>query len=222
MHCPPQQLVPLVHAATEPQTQALLLQPSDVDAEQVFGQFTVVPQLLTADPHDFPLHVMAVLCGVHPHPLAPAPPPPHVLGGVQVFGQVMFCPQLLVAAPHALPLQAVVLLGVQQLPFAMQTPALGQVAGQVTLCPQLLVTVTLHLPAQATVLSGVQQVPLAMQTSELEAHDPLDPQVTVCPQLLVAVPHDLFLQVVPIGSGEHPQAPFVHVAPPSQPPQSTV
>ena len=50
-------------------------------------QDTVTPQLFVAVPHTAVPH--AIPLSVQPHPLAPAVPPPHVLGGAHVFGQVM-------------------------------------------------------------------------------------------------------------------------------------
>jgi hypothetical protein len=79
-----------------------------------------------------PRPLQAIPLSVQPQPLAPAPPPPQVLGGVHVLGHVMLCPQLFVAGPHALPLHAAVLSGVQHVPLDSQTPALGHVAEHVT------------------------------------------------------------------------------------------
>lgn len=68
---------------------------------------------------------------MQPHPFAPVPPPPQVAGGVHVLVQVIAWPQLFVAGPHARPAHAVVLFGVQHVPFDMHTPAFGQVLGHV-------------------------------------------------------------------------------------------
>jgi hypothetical protein len=51
----------------------------------VFGQVTGFPQLSVAGPHALPLQVTDIGSGVQPQPFAPAPPPPHVLGGMHVF-----------------------------------------------------------------------------------------------------------------------------------------
>jgi hypothetical protein len=130
---------------------------------------------------------------------------------------------LFVVGPHALPAHAAVLSGAQQVWFERQTPALGQVDEQVMVRPQRFITVVAQCPAHAAASSGVQQVPSGMQTSAPDAHDvsPPAPHAMVCPQLLVAVPHVFPAHVVDSGSGVHPQAPFVQVAPPSQVPQST-
>jgi hypothetical protein len=72
----------------------------------------VCPQLSTAGPQTFPLQVVDVGCDVHPQPLGPAPPPPHVFGGVHV-PHVTVCMQLLAVGPQAFPLQAVTLSGLQ-------------------------------------------------------------------------------------------------------------
>lgn len=99
-------------------------------APHVFGQAMGTPQLLVAGPQARLAHGLPV--AVQPQALAPAPPPPHVLGDTHVLGQGTFCPQLFVAGPHARPLQALVLLGVQQLRLDKHTPALGHVAEHVT------------------------------------------------------------------------------------------
>jgi hypothetical protein len=106
-----------------------------------------------------PEHVTVVLLGVHPHELAPAPPPPQVLGAVQVFGHVTLWPQLLVAGPQALPEQAAALSAVQPHPLTPAEPPLQvlgavQVLGQVMVWPQLLTAGPQALPAQAAALSG--------------------------------------------------------------------
>ena len=58
-----------------------------VPVAHVPGHCTIAPQLFGAEPHCRPVH--AVPLSVHPQPLAPAPPPPHVFGGAHVLGHVM-------------------------------------------------------------------------------------------------------------------------------------
>jgi hypothetical protein len=115
--------------------------------------------------------------------------------------------------------------GVQHELFARQTPASPQVAGHVTVWPQRFTTVVLHLPAHTVALSGVQHVPSLMQTSPLDAQDaePVVPHATIWPQLFIAEPQFFPAHVCVAGSGVHPlHVPFEHIAPPSQPPQSTL
>jgi hypothetical protein len=57
-HLPEQQVWPPPHAGPPPQVHALFVHPSEVDAEQVFGQVTPLPQLSVAGPHALPLHVV--------------------------------------------------------------------------------------------------------------------------------------------------------------------
>jgi hypothetical protein len=92
-----------------------------------------------------------------------------------------------------------------------------------TLCPQLFVAVVPHLPPHAMALSGAQHVPSAMQISLLDAQaaEPVGPQATSWPQLFIIEPQFRPAHVVACGSGLHPHAPAMHIAPPSQPPQST-
>jgi hypothetical protein len=93
---------------------------------------------LVAGPQAFPEQA-AVLSGVHPHALTPAPPPLQVLGDVQVFGHVTAWPQLLVAGPQALPAQVTVALsGVQPHLLAPAPPPL-QVLGKVQVFGQVMV-----------------------------------------------------------------------------------
>ena len=96
--------------ARHPTQEFVVVLHTGVDPPHVFVHVMAVPQLLVAGPQALPEQA-AVLSGVHPHALAPAPPPPQVLGEAQVFGQVTVWPQLLVAGPQALPAQAAVLSG---------------------------------------------------------------------------------------------------------------
>ena len=154
---------------------------------------------------------------MQPQPFAPALPPPQVSGGVHVSGQVIDWPQLFVAGPHARPAQAVVLSGVQHVPFDRHTPAFGHVLEQVTDWPQLSVVVVLHRPAQAVVSSGVQQVvPVQMSLDELQLTVPPLPHGTIWPQLFMTAPQVAPLHVVATGSGTQPQAPLLQTAPASQ------
>jgi hypothetical protein len=181
-------------------------------------QATAWPQLFIAVPQVLPWHVVDGGSGTHPQA-----PPVHVSPASQL-PQSIDCPQLSLPGPHRFWHQVDGGVGEQQLSFDVQTPPSPHDAAQVIVCPQLLVTVWLHLPAQAVASSGVQHVPSGRHTSPFVPHivPPLGPQATVCPQLFVAELQFLPAQVVVAGSGSHPHAPCaVHVAPASQPPQST-
>jgi hypothetical protein len=73
--------------ARHPTQEFVVVLHTGVDPPHVFVHVMAVPQLLVAGPQALPEHA-AVLSAVHPHELAPAPPPPQVLGRVQVFGHV--------------------------------------------------------------------------------------------------------------------------------------
>jgi hypothetical protein len=73
--------------ARHPTHEFVLVLHTGVDPPHVFVQVMAVPQLLVAGPQALPEQA-AVLSAVQPHALAPAPPPPQVLGDVQVFGHV--------------------------------------------------------------------------------------------------------------------------------------
>jgi len=182
-------------------------------------QLTLCPQLFVEVPHVLPMHVVVTGSGTHPHdPLvhvSPASQPPQSIG----------CPQLSMLGPHRFWHDVESAAGAQHESLARHTPPSPHVAEHVTGCPHRFMTVVLHLPAHTVALSGVQHVPSLMQTSPLDGQDvdPAGPQETIWPQLFVADPQFFPAHVCVVGSGVHPpHVPFEHVAPPSQPPQSTV
>ena len=184
-----------------------------VEPPHVFVHVMAVPQLLVAGPHALPEQA-AVLSAVHPHALAPAPPPPQLLGEVQVFVQVTVWPQLLVAGPQALPAQAAVLSAVHPHPLTPAEPPLQtlgevQVFVQVTVWPQLLVAGPHALPAQAAVLSGTHWQDVVGEPAHVSlvahaVHFVLSPQPLLAsvgthlsPHCLVPVPQVPTTQALP-------------------------
>ena len=179
-------------------------------------QLIVWPQLFTAlAPPHLPAHGVTLLGTQHVVPS-------HTLPPGQVAEHATVCPQLFTTCVLHLPLHAVTLSGVQQVvPLQIALPA--QAPGHATVCPQLLTTLTLHLPWHGVTLSGTQHAPLSASHKApglAQAVVPLGPHGTDCPQLLVAVPQARPPQVAPGESGTQPHELFVHVRPPSQPPQS--
>jgi hypothetical protein len=164
------------HAATLSGMQQLLPTHTWLDEEQLAvppaPHDTVWPQLFVAVPHVFPAQVVDKGSGTQPQePLvhvSPASHPPHMT----------VRPQLSVLIAHRFWHHVDGDVGVQQLPFAVQTPPSPH-AGQVTVSPQLLTAVVLHLVAHGS--SGVQHVWSGLHTSEFEAQDvePPAPQATL-------------------------------------------
>jgi hypothetical protein len=199
---------------------ALPTHTSDADGQLTvppLPQGTCWPQLLVAEPHVLPAHVVDTGAGTQPHaPLLHVSPPwqpPHE----------MVWPQSSTVMPQRFWHQTEGGVGEQHVPFAVQTAPSAHCAGQATASPQLFVTVVPHLPAHAAALSGVQHVPSAMQTSPEDEHEvpPVGPHPTSCPQLFLAVPQFFPEHVFVAGSGTQPHAPEVHVRPASQPPHVT-
>lgn len=123
-----------------------------------------------------------------------------------------------VTLPQLLPVHGLPAWHTQLVPWHV-VPA-GQLDGHVTGVPQPLSTLVWQRPLH-TFVAGVQHAPPSSHVAPLaHAVVPPAPQLTAWPHESIAVPHCLPAQALPTGT--HPHVFDVHVAPPSQVPQSTV